>query len=264
MHVVCMASARHAQIYKDGLASKRESFMYGGRGARELMNKFFEISHRPVRTISYADLHYPNQFPEVFSTAGDKTRTLSPGVWLIFEGGNWRYPPIRKGFERQVPHGRLITEAVRPAVFFIHVDPDWHGTLRENVQDWMNSGEVFREANLRERNAGIGWIPYKGMFADQIKRTSEMVHLAQDRFEDNTRPSDTSRDSFTTRTGIIGTRESSPKTIGWTPTAAGRTASQPSSGMWTRPLVEVTLGSRRSITTRWVPTSITTPVTTRA
>lgn len=43
---------------------------------------------------------------------------LASGVLLLFEGGTWRWPSIRRGYAREVLPGLVLkTVAVKPALF---------------------------------------------------------------------------------------------------------------------------------------------------
>ena len=196
MHVVCLTRAHGAQIYRNGLESDRVDLSHDNLlDSESFMDSFFGWERELVTDIVYLkkgpeleELSYRNQRPVMYRADGltqEGGFKLSEGLYIIFEGGSWRWPPIRVGFSREVPGGRLVTESVSPAVFFIHVDPAWHQWLREHVEDWDQGGSRFREANLRERDAGIGWIPYKGPMHDQIQKSAAMVNLPQNRFEDN-------------------------------------------------------------------------------
>ena len=199
MHVVCLTSSDGAQIYKNGLESDRLDIDYNDTAySGDFMDHFFANEQDFVTHIEYYSnrakqkLSYPNQKPVMYRADGftDGVQptdvhnfNLSPGLYIIFEGGSWRWPPIRLGFSRQIPGGTLVTESVSPAVFFIHVDPMWHEWLRGHVEEWDRGGERFEEANLRERDAGIGWIPYKGPMQEQVEKSAAMVNLPTDRFE---------------------------------------------------------------------------------
>lgn len=58
-------------------------------------------------------------FPVSPGMEGSLQEGVHPGVAVLLGGGRWRWPPMRRGFERQVGDFLLRTLAVRPALFVV-------------------------------------------------------------------------------------------------------------------------------------------------
>lgn len=140
MHVICVhgssadvypnAAQKHAFTLESGEAEPVD-----GLDAKELVKRIFQKVKR-VSHISFPEkrLKYKNQKPSLFSADGTKQiGALSDGVHLLFEGGLWRWPPVRIGFRRELESSTLLTVALRPAVFQVIVNEEWHKKLRDYV-----------------------------------------------------------------------------------------------------------------------------------
>eukprot|EP00928_Gymnodinium_smaydae_P086403 TRINITY_DN7048_c0_g4_i1.p1 TRINITY_DN7048_c0_g4~~TRINITY_DN7048_c0_g4_i1.p1 ORF type:complete len:421 (+),score=52.03 TRINITY_DN7048_c0_g4_i1:46-1308(+) len=132
-HVLCAPSPGKLFIYKSGVASDTPIVLeYEGKGLRKNLTSALAIGS----IIDYSDakkkLRWRKQPWALYTAAGQELEfakeyaeieewhrvNAAPMIMLLFEGGIWRWPTIKVGYERLVlPNVMLRTVARQPALF---------------------------------------------------------------------------------------------------------------------------------------------------
>eukprot|EP00931_Biecheleriopsis_adriatica_P008852 TRINITY_DN10998_c0_g2_i1.p1 TRINITY_DN10998_c0_g2~~TRINITY_DN10998_c0_g2_i1.p1 ORF type:complete len:412 (-),score=60.18 TRINITY_DN10998_c0_g2_i1:190-1425(-) len=222
-HVLCAPGNGHLEVHVDGLASSLPSARMltlpldesiAGRLDEELKLRN-ALSFKPTQS---PDGQGPWRGPEkvrwfkqswaVFTDLGARwePEELSAhlasyqGVLLLFEGGTWRWPGVRLGYERHLlPGVRLRTVALKPALFeFVFEGSDEkagaeRGLGPELLKDVVSDAEPKLERSLTEgqathiRTSEQSWFSYTS--TPDLKRlkelTVEAIRVPSSYFEQN-------------------------------------------------------------------------------
>lgn len=176
MHVVCLQGGS-AEAYKEGIEAQKFSLV-GIVDGKSLLTAIFNeverISH--IKFDGYNGkkdkrLKYKNQKPAIYTAAGKRVSgTLADGAYLIFEGGLWRWPPLKVGHRRELESCTLVTMSVRPAVFQVVVSTQWFQTLSDDVLP--SAQPLFRRSVTGDKDSGE---------TNEDIRTSETAWLGYDK-----------------------------------------------------------------------------------
>jgi len=135
-HVLCAATETEVHVYRGGVATDTPQLLvHRGEDLREQLAKLLKIRRRlsyrahgkakPMQWRKQPWALYTDDGVELLpgeeaaAVAGPRPRTL-----LLFEGGIWRWPTMRVGYERRVlPNVVLRTVARQPALFEVLLTP---------------------------------------------------------------------------------------------------------------------------------------------
>ena len=130
-HVICVSDVNSGAVYVDGLAGDPRPLQFA-EGLPELLEEMLQIKNHlaftPHSAGSGKPLRWKKQSWAFFTEAGERWAPEEAlaripgyrGVLLVFEGGAWRWPGIRLGYERllhSVSDVILRTVALKPALF---------------------------------------------------------------------------------------------------------------------------------------------------
>lgn len=123
---------------------------------------------------------------------GTEEREVRDGWYVVMEGGSWRWPPIRKGFERRINDElTLRTRAVRPALYDVNLSERIEGVLK-HIRDTSRVMKMTRSElsskggkntkNTRVRSSYTEFVSYEENehMRDLLETVAESIFLIPD------------------------------------------------------------------------------------
>ncbi|CAK8989255.1 unnamed protein product [Durusdinium trenchii] len=177
-HVLCISEQEPIQLYVEGLQSQMLQ-LQGGKLVERLEEKLHIRRHLEFLEEGQSTVtQWPKQSWAVFTSEGERWRPEEldelvegyRGVALLFEGGVWRWPPVRPGFRRSVLPGVVLeTVATRPALFSLDLAPE-SGTADASASRLLRHAAATAERRLfrsetesqvsEERTSDQAWLSY--------------------------------------------------------------------------------------------------------
>ena len=204
-HVICVSDDGCA-VYVDGLATANPKTVPLAEGLPEALEELLQIKTHLAFTPHQSPskpLQWKKQSWAIFTESGERWQpeevdakiSAYRGVLLLFEGGAWRWPGVRIGFERALlPQVVLRTVALKPALFELvfQGDPS-EGWVPELLSDVVRVSENRLQRSLTEEEASEvrtsqqHWLSYNSdPKLKQLKNfTVQVLRLPASYFESN-------------------------------------------------------------------------------
>ncbi|CAE7897280.1 P4H4 [Symbiodinium sp. KB8] len=204
-HVICVGDGE-GTLYLNASAASRSVLKFDDslpEFLEELLQIKTHLGFKPHSKRSSA-VQWKKQSWAFFTVAGERWTPEEAsskiheydyrGVLLLFEGGTWRWPGIRVGYERPLqPDSDVIlrTVALKPALFELVLQDATKGTIPELLSDVVQMSEKRLQRSLTEKEASEvrtsqqHWLSYNSHpKLKQLKKfTSEVLRLPSSYFE---------------------------------------------------------------------------------
>ena len=201
-HVICVGDGE-GTVYLNALVASR-SVLKLDDGLPERLEELLQIKthlgFKPHSKRSSASVQWQKQSWAFFTEAGERwTPEEAPlkisayrGVLLVFEGGTWRWPGVRVGYERLLqPDVILRTVALKPALFELVLQDASKGSIPELLSDVVQMSEKRLQRSLTEeaatevRTSQQHWLSYNShpKLKELKKFTSKVLRLPSSYFE---------------------------------------------------------------------------------
>ena len=191
--VLCVESEERLNVYEN--IGKKPITIRNFENIRENLRR--ELNIQSTYTFSVISKHvndkemtFRKQPFAIYEVSSDTVRRLDPGketlsqgkIYVLIEGGMWRWPPMRVGYKRELsPDFELETLAVRPALFRLEVS----SRVRQHVSDVLQivesrkmkrsqiSGKGGRnKIDLRRRSSYTSFVSY-----EESPALMELLHM---------------------------------------------------------------------------------------
>ena len=127
-----------------------------------------------------------------------RLKTQATVLLLLFEGGAWRWPTLRVGYEREVTQGVTLRTVARvPALFTVHIEreklprgstlrPDLLSHVREMAQGRLQPSGLENTVDLKVRSSETVFLPYgtDKKLKELRRKTAEFLRAPAENLED--------------------------------------------------------------------------------